>query len=199
MIQDGRGADSPARGIPEATEKEDAMVMAVDNGSTGERRRSAGASLYWGAVGVVSVITMGGIVALTATQVVSRYVFESSLFWPDEAARFLLILQTFLLAGASFEKGEMVGVTVFTDRLGRVPALACAVVADLFAIALLLLLAWYGWEFAEMNSMQTAAALQIPVSWVYLSVPVGLLILMAHMTAALVRHLRQLFGGEPRP
>lgn len=155
--------------------------------------------LYRGYISAVSLVSMVGIVALTALQVVSRYAFQSSLFWPDEAARILLIALTFLLAGASYMRGEMIGVGFFAALFGGRVALVFAVLAQGLTAALLVVLIWFGWKFAEMNAMQHAAALQISVYWIYLAVPVGLAILLCHVLASLAARGLELIRGAPRP
>lgn len=155
--------------------------------------------LYRGYISAVSLIGMIGIVVLTALQVVSRYAFQASLFWPDEAARFLLIALTFLLAGASYMRGEMIGVSFFATLFGGRVALVLAVLAQILTAALLVVLIWFGWMFAEMNAMQRAAALQISVYWIYLAVPVGLAILLCHVLASLVARGLELLRGASSP
>lgn len=133
---------------------------------------------------------MGGIVALTAVQVVYRYLLGSSLFWPDEAARALLIALTFLLAGASYHRGEMVAVDIAIRSLGPRWARAVRAVSLLLVLALLAALVWYGFVFAEFNAVQTTAALQVSVFWIYLTVPIGCLILAIHVALGLSELLR---------
>ncbi|SED61714.1 TRAP transporter small permease [Rhodobacter sp. 24-YEA-8] len=149
-------------------------------------------SLYRKVIGAFAFACMVGIVLLTALQVVSRYALQSALFWPEEAARFLLILITFIVAGLSYDRGEMIGVTIFTQRFSRRIALVFSVLVHLSMLTLLGLLIWYGWQFAQMNAVQKAAALRIPMQWIYMAVPVGFAILACHVLGNLLCTLREL-------
>lgn len=139
---------------------------------------------------------MAGIVMLTAAQVFSRYVLQASLFWPEEASRMLLIMITFLVAGLSYEKGEMIGVTMLRDMMGRRASLWISILGHLLILMLLAFLVRYGWAFAEMNSIQRAAALRISMFWVYLAIPVGMAILAIHIALSLLHRITELRRGE---
>lgn len=154
--------------------------------------------LYWTAVYAVGAGCMGGIVVLTALQVFYRYVVGSALFWPDEAARALLIALTFLLAGASYHRGEMAAVESVANAFGPTLARFAKALSLLFVLALLVCLIWYGYLFAEFNSGQIAAAMQISVFWIYLLIPVGLFVLGVHIAISLVAIFRAPRGGAER-
>ncbi len=62
---------------------------------------------------------MSAIVVVMVVQVFWRYVLNSSTIWAEEMCRYLLILMTFLLIGPAFERGEMVSVQFFMQRLPR--------------------------------------------------------------------------------
>ena len=151
--------------------------------------------IYWKVTSAFAFACMPGIVILTALQVVSRYALQSALFWPEEAARVLLILITFIVAGLSYSRGEMIGVTLFTSILSRRLAAIIAILVHVFVLALLVLLIKYGWTFAQMNSIQKAAALRISMFWVYLAVPVGFGILSLHVLGSFVNSVRTLIGS----
>ena len=146
--------------------------------------------LYWLAVYAVGAACMGGIVILTGLQVFYRYAVGSALFWPEEAARALLIAITFLLAGASYHRGEMAAVESVAAAFGATAARIFKAVSLLLVLALLGCLIWYGYIFAEFNAGQIAAAMQISVFWIYLLIPVGLFALAVHVAIGLVTVLR---------
>lgn len=152
--------------------------------------------MYRKATGAFAFACLTGIVIVTSIQVISRYALQHALFWPEEAARFLLIMITFLVAGLSYERGEMIGITAATQLLGPRGARICAVLVNLSVLVLLLILVRYGWSFARMNAIQKAAALQISMFWIYLAVPVGLSILALHVFGSLVRSVTILFSRK---
>jgi TRAP-type transport system small permease protein len=157
---------------------------------------SAAARLYWGAIYLTAAAGMTGIVVLTAMQVWYRYVIGQSLFWPEEAARALLIGMTFLLAGASYHRGELAAIDMVIRAAGPVAGRVLRILSLLCALALLGVLVWYGLSFAQFNAGQRTAALQVSVFWIYLTIPIGCAVLALHMFATLVTLLR---AAPPSP
>jgi TRAP-type C4-dicarboxylate transport system permease small subunit len=146
-------------------------------------------------VGTVGVLALVGIVGCVGLQVFFRYVVGQSLFWPDELARILFVWLTFALAGLVFHQGDMLAVTIVTERLPRTLRLVALTVGYVAALALLSMLVWYGWRFALFNVGQRSPALGISMYWAYLAVPVGMGLLAVHMALALAAALR---GALPR-
>src|SRR5262249_42001890 len=146
-----------------------------------------------------------------AVQVFYRYALNDSLIWAEEVSRYFLILMTFLLVGLAFQRGALVSVQFFMNRLPRRIAYLVTIPVYLAIIAFLVAISYYGYSFATMNARfsmpaggfildsiprpQVSAALSM--YWLYLLIPFGCLILAAHFAVALSRHTRAANdGGE---
>ncbi|GGG64955.1 membrane protein [Salipiger pallidus] len=139
-------------------------------------------------------ILLIGVAASLILQVTLRYVFNTSLPWPEEAARYLMIW-TVMLAGSVLVKDEQLVRVDFFD--GFWPKRMLSIRNALFRlllVGLLAVLVWKGWENAMFGLRRTAVTLQISFFWIYLSVPVGAALMMFHM---LVLALRDLVRGTP--
>jgi TRAP-type C4-dicarboxylate transport system permease small subunit len=116
--------------------------------------------------------------------VVSRYLFAVSFAWAEEAARFMMIWTVFLGAGLALRHGLHVAVTLLPDALPplRKPLfwIGLAVTFTFFA-----LLMRYGFDYALFASRQRSTILRLPMIWVYMAVPVGAGLAMAHMVLGL--------------
>jgi TRAP-type C4-dicarboxylate transport system permease small subunit len=152
---------------------------------------------------IVLVVVMG-------VQVFFRYVLNDSLIWAEEICRYSLILLTFLLIGAAFERGELVRFDVFTNILPERIKAPLSILIYLTMIGFLWTLVYYGYRFAALNwhfSMPAAdfigttlfgaaGAGAISMYWLYLAIPAGCLILSGHFVLALLRILRGVLGRE---
>ena len=79
---------------------------------------------------VVPAILVGCLVLIVIADVVARNFFAASIFWAHDVAVILLSASVWLgLLGAS-SSGQLVGITVITDRLPGRLAAAAQVVAD---------------------------------------------------------------------
>ncbi|EFQ22652.1 Tripartite ATP-independent periplasmic transporter DctQ component [Aminomonas paucivorans DSM 12260] len=114
-------------------------------------------------------------VVLVFFQVVMRYVFQNSLSWSEELARYIFLWQTWLGASYAVKEHRHLRVEMLADRFkGR-----ARLVFELFVLVVWFgfsgFLAYQGYQMTSFlaQSGQTSAAMQIPISWAYASVPVG--------------------------
>ena len=151
-----------------------------------------------------------GIVVIMGVQVFFRYVLNSSLIWAEEMSRYFLIWITFLFLGISFQRGEMISLSLLLRRVPRPAQIGLTILAYGASIAMLASLVWYGFKFADINSLQTLPAfdfvwsmlagdgstLDVSSFWLYASVPVGAALLAVHLAIGLVIRVRRLAAGE---
>ena len=122
---------------------------------------------------------LGGIIffstLLLFANVVMRYVFLAPIYWAEELARYLMVWLIFLGAGVVAGGEEHISINIVTRVLSpkgntlltRVIALICL----LFSAALV----YYSWRHTMRVRLagQTTAALDLPMWWAYLAIPVG--------------------------
>ena len=76
-------------------------------------------------------VALALMVTVILAQVFFRYVLNNALPWPDEAARFLMLWMTALIAPAAFRTGGFVSITMLADLIGKrlAQALSCILLA----------------------------------------------------------------------
>lgn len=171
-------------------------------------------AIYFGFIEGFAGITMGVILAVMIVQVGARYLFSASLIWAEEFCRYVLIWQTFLLLGVAYRRGEFVALDILPFALAPRTRLVLKAVTALPVVVFLVVIAIYGWRYAEVVQRQTIPALDfiwtgltghnldVSVRWVYIAVPVGSALLALHVLADLVESWQRLRHGEveaPRP
>lgn len=123
--------------------------------------------------------------ALGVFQVFTRFVLEQPAEWTEVLIRFSLIWMVFLGVPMAFRQGAMISVDALyravPPRLQRVLDLVIA----LAALALMLIILWWGSDYAIRGSVQTMAGLEsLSMFWAYIAMPVGavfsLLSIVAH-------------------
>ena len=113
---------------------------------------------------------------------------NDSLIWAEEFARFALIWSAFLGAPVAYRRGEHVGVTLLVENLPDIPARVLIFLTHILAIGFGAILAWEGW-FLTLRVFargEIANAMQVPIAWGYLAVPVGGLFFGLAAVAALL-------------
>ena len=146
-----------------------------------------------------AVTAVAAALLVVAAQVVFRYGLNDSLIWAEEFARFALIWAAFLGAPVAYRRGEHVGVTLLVENLPGFPARVLIFLTHILAIGFGAILAWEGW-FLTLRVFargEIANAMQVPIAWGYLAVPVGGAFLGLAAVAALL-HGRGAAGDADR-
>ncbi|WP_440109290.1 TRAP transporter small permease [Acidovorax sp. BL-A-41-H1] len=124
-------------------------------------------------------------------QIVTRFVLEQPAEWTEVLIRFSLIWMVFLAIPAAFRQGAMVSVDVlYRWSPPRVRRVLDWVVA-LAALALIGIIIWYGWDYAQRGGVQSMAGLEsVSMFWAYLAMPVGGLFCVVGIIGNLIDPLR---------
>ena len=130
-------------------------------------------SCTWAAMlGACAMLALAA--ALGMFQILMRFVFEQPAEWTEVLIRFSLIWMVFLAIPAAFRQGAMVSVDVlYRWSPPRIKRVLDWVVA-LAALALIGVIIWWGWDYAQRGSVQSMAGLEsVSMFWAYLALPVG--------------------------
>lgn len=112
--------------------------------------------------------------SLGVFQIITRFVLETPAEWSEILIRVSLIWMVFLGIPMAFRQGAMVSVDVLYrwSSPGVRRVLDFAVCGA--ALALIFVIVWWGWDYAQRGSVQTMAGLEsISMFWAYLALPVG--------------------------
>lgn len=107
-------------------------------------------------------------------QIVTRFVLEQPAEWTEVLIRFSLIWMVFLAIPSAFRQGAMVSVDVlYRWSPPRVRRVLDYIVA-LAALALIGVIIWFGWDYAQRGGVQSMAGLEsVSMFWAYVAMPVG--------------------------
>ncbi|MDJ0637588.1 MAG: TRAP transporter small permease [Paracoccaceae bacterium] len=157
----------------------------------------------------VSIVAIGLMVLAILTQVFFRYVLNNALPWPDEAARFMMLWMTGLMAPMAYRRGGFVAIDMLVEALpkgiGAILSLFLLVISGaVLAVALPI-----GWgEITGFSAKFATASLYIPTTldfsewlrvprwWMMLSLLVGVILLLIVNIELILRTLITLLGGR---
>jgi C4-dicarboxylate transporter DctQ subunit len=127
-------------------------------------------------------------------QVIARFILQSPADWSEVLTRALLIWTVLLGISLAFRHGAMISVELLQNLLkNRAQRLLQHVIA-VTCISFLLFIAWIGGQMTYRVRFQNVPSLDIPISWIYLAIPVGATL------AAIAVLIRWLLGAdEPAP
>jgi len=107
-------------------------------------------------------------------QVFTRFVLEQPAEWTEVLIRFSLIWMVFMGIPEAFRTGAMVSVDLMHRLAPAGFRRALEALITLLTIALLGVITWYGWAYAQHGKLQTIIGLEsYTMLWPYLAMPVG--------------------------
>ena len=169
----------------------------------------------------IAVVAIGLMVVAILIQVLFRYALNNALPWPDEAARFLMLWMTGLIAPTGFRRGGFVAIDMVVVALPQKLGALLSLLLLLISAAVLALAIQIGWsEVTGFGGRFATSSLwlpfnfggdgllgfawgweKIPRSWMMTSLFVGVVLLIIVNIELILRALIQLAGGgdEIRP
>ena len=159
-----------------------------------------GRQLAWIAIGLMVIIIL--------IQVFFRYGLNSALPWPDEAARFLMLWMTGLIAPSAYRWGGFVSIDMLQRFLPKI--LSNILVFLILIISLTVLLIGFEMGLKHINAgwIFSSSSIKIPYSllggkteamklaWMYMSLPVGIFLLIMVNVELALRNILSFFNSK---
>lgn len=141
-----------------------------------------------------SVMLAAGVMLMainTITNVVGRFVFQYSLFFTEELNRILIILITFAGISYAARHGRHIRMSAIYDALSPHMRKALMVVITVVTALAMFALCYFSVTYIMKvaHSGRVLPALQIPVFWIFLWVPVGFFVTGMQYTLTAVKNL----------
>ncbi len=129
---------------------------------------------------------------LVIAQVVLRYVFNDPLTWSEELARFSFIFLAFIGIGAAYGRRRHMAidavVILLPPGIKRIVEVSVAAIATAFLIAVIVIAFR---SMSELYKMEvTTPAMELPMAYIYLVIPLGLSALIAQIWLDLYKERR---------
>ena len=133
----------------------------------------------------IAIVALGLMVLAILLQVFFRYVLNSALPWPDEAARFMMLWMTGLVAPSAYRWGSFVSIDIVVDRIGRRIGAALNLCILLMGLAVLIVALNFAQKHIASGWLFNSSSLRLPLNliglesvrlklaWMYMSLPVG--------------------------
>ncbi|MEP2784126.1 MAG: TRAP transporter small permease subunit [Pseudoruegeria sp.] len=155
-------------------------------------------------VGIVAVALM---VAAILLQVFCRYVLNNALPWPDEFARFCMLWMTGLVAPTAFRQGGFVAIDMLERAINVRVAAILSLVLLIVSLSVLIVGAQLGYKHVNSGWLFSSSSLKIPLewlgmktvkiklAWMYMSLFVGLILLISVNIELILRKLITMLGA----
>jgi len=138
-------------------------------------------------------ITAGTLLVLmslaTAANIVARYFFNHPLEWAEEFSRYTFIWVVFLGAAVCTKEGRHIIINGLVLALPVRLRAFLQVLVDAIVLGLMAILVYYGWLLTAFTTQPTST-LKVPLSVVYVVVPLSALSIGLRSLGDITKHLR---------
>lgn len=128
--------------------------------------------------GYCCVFSLSAMSIIIFIQVVFRYILKASLPWSEEVSRYLLVWTTFFGGAYGVKTGAHIGVEAFTLLLPEKYRKILSIFITLCSMVLCVFIFKYGMMIvkSQLTKGQVSPAMRIPMGYVYLAIPVGMVL-----------------------
>ncbi|HLR12141.1 MAG TPA: TRAP transporter small permease [Burkholderiaceae bacterium] len=116
-------------------------------------------------------------------QVIARFVLQSPADWSEAWTRASLIWTVMLGLALAFRHGAMLSVEVLSSFLKGRSRRWLEHFVLVIVVSFLAFMAWVGGRMTWQVRFQTSPSLEISISWVYVSIPIGMALAMVAVIA----------------
>ena len=142
----------------------------------------------------IIIVLMLFMTVTVSLQIVFRYVLNIPLGWSEEVARFSFVWVSLFGASALMRVREHINVTVFVDRFRPRIRAGAVFLANLCGLICVYFFLIGGIALTTNEWAQLAPAMQIPMGWVYLVIPVSAGLMAIWMVIHTIEAAVQLCG-----
>jgi TRAP-type C4-dicarboxylate transport system permease small subunit len=128
-------------------------------------------------------------------QVIARYVVGSSLAWSEELSRFLMILMILIGSSLALRDNQLISVEILPEILRGKAKKWLIILVHSISTFFYIILMIYGLKVAQSFSNQIAPGTGISMFFIYLSLPIGGLLLLLNTLSCI---FEQFIGKEEK-
>jgi TRAP-type C4-dicarboxylate transport system permease small subunit len=141
-------------------------------------------------------ILMAIMVLVVFIQIIFRFLLTIPLSWSEEVARYIMVWTTFLGAALAVEKKAHPFIEVFVNLLPLEIKVPVNILIICLSCVFYAILVFYGAMFVTSSVMQPSAAMEIPMGYVYIIIPVGGIMLILNSLVQIQAVWKKRKGGS---
>lgn len=135
------------------------------------------------------VVALTLMVVFIFTQVFARFVLNKPLSWTEELSRHLMIWMVFLATAVGYRHGAHLFIDLLPSKLSKKGKMVLLLIFDSIIVYFLTVMFIYGLQLVEKTNFQYSAALQYKMSYVYMSLPAGAILMFVFSIEKILEHL----------
>lgn len=143
--------------------------------------------VYESGVNAAAVVLFSTMVAVTAMGVFFRYVLNDALPWAEEADRYVFIWLSFVGASITMRHNAHIAVDILVRTFSPLYRRLVALLSGICILVFLVVVFRASELVIEVTSLSRTTATDVPMSWVYMAVPVGCMLIAIETLRVMAR------------
>lgn len=136
------------------------------------------------------------LVLLSNWAVVQRYALGQPLHFTEEVSGMLLIWIVMIGAIAAERDDQHLSISFIVEAFPAKISLLLNILVGLASAAVILFVAWIGWQLAASVQTRATDILRVSFFWIYIAMPVGCVGIAFYMLVQAIRNIRLLAKGD---
>jgi TRAP-type C4-dicarboxylate transport system permease small subunit len=125
-------------------------------------------------------ILISSMTVIVFSQVVLRYIFNESLVWSEEVARYAFIWASFIGASIASKRATHIGVRIFIEMFPYKIKKKFEILINIFILIFLVVVLYSSIQITVRAWHQWTAVLELRMTYPYLALPLGILFMIIH-------------------
>lgn len=145
---------------------------------------------------VILVISLAVTVCLIFAQILMRWLFNNSITWSEELARYIFIWQIWLGTSIGFKGDKHIKITIIRDLFKEKGRAVYDIIARCILLVFCAVMVVMGMKMVAQleHTHYLSAALRMPLSWVYMALPFSSLIVCLRIIGKMIYDFKILFN-----
>lgn len=142
------------------------------------------------------VLAALGIMFCCVSQVVARFVFNFSLAWTSEMARYLLCYITYIGAFVLIKEKAFIKMDILEAKITPKVRPYYEIIMEVLMIIYAAVILIYGYELVGTGAHQRSSVMHIPKGMLYMIMPISGALMIINSLRNIVENVRKLFKKE---
>jgi TRAP-type C4-dicarboxylate transport system permease small subunit len=139
---------------------------------------------------------VAGMTIVILLQVLFRYGLGGALTWSEEAARFMMIWMTFLVAPVAYRRGANVSFDIMISKLGGRPHETLKLLINLLIVLLVVTFFIETFGLIERSLVMKASTLPVQMAWIYMILPVSMTFMLLVAIELIIQNVLRLIDPD---
>jgi len=132
-------------------------------------------------------VILGLAMIIGILQVFCRYFLNSSLTWSEETMRYMLLWLVFITLPIAVVSKKHMSLDIILEKVSPKMKKWMEIIINLIGIIVIVLLTIHSIELVALGKLQRASSISIQLSFLYIIVPISLIITVFHFIELLVK------------